>query len=213
MKHIAKISRNYTCTHVIGIGIPKLTTGLTLSLVGGNDAGGGNKDVHEANPEEELVHGAGLEKGVVGIDGIGDGLEGVHVSGDADEVGGDEAHHGEHGRAAVLDLGLAEPGEEGLVGLGQVERVVLELLPAEVDASVHVVPDGVGGDGGRSDTVARRCESASAGNQRGENARFHLIAFTFKQVDGVRKPSWPKRRGRHRLRQARNASLFSVPTR
>lgn len=155
---------------IIGIGIPKLTTGLALSLVGGNNAGGGNKEVDEANPEEELVHGAGLEEGVVGIDGLGDGLEGVHVSGDADEVGGDEAHDSEHGGAAVLDLGLAEPGEEGLVGLGQVERVVLELLPAEVDASVHIVPDGVGGDRGRTDTrLASGGESGGrAGKGKGE---------------------------------------------
>mmetsp|Transcript_30656 Transcript_30656/g.89542 ORF Transcript_30656/g.89542 Transcript_30656/m.89542 type:complete len:210 (-) Transcript_30656:10-639(-) len=127
-------------------------TGFALSLEGGNNGGGGNKDVDEANPEEELVHGARLEEGVVGIDGPGDGLEGVHVAGDADEVGGDEAHDGEHGGAAVLELGLTEPGEERLVGLGQVERIVLELLAAEVDASVHLVPDGIGGDGGRADT-------------------------------------------------------------
>ncbi len=177
MKHITRIS-------IIGIGIPKLTTGLALSLVGGNNTGGGNKEVDEANPEEELVHGAGLEEGVVGIDGLGDGLEGVHVSGNADEVGGDEAHDSEHGGAAVLDLGLAEPGEEGLVGLGQVERIVLELLPAEVDASVHIVPDGVGGDGGRADTglASGRESGGRAGQSKGE-AGLHRCVLGWKMEE------------------------------
>ena len=170
----------------------KLTTGLTLSLVGGNDGGGSNQKVDEANPEEELVHGAGLEEGVVGIDGLGDGLERVHLSGDADEVGGDEAHDGEHGGAAVLDLGLTEPGEEGLVGLGQVERVVLELLAAEVDAAVHVVPDGVGGDGGRADAgLAGRSKGSGRAEDGGEaGGRFqHLFGFKASgQSSGYRMP-------------------------
>ncbi len=33
----------------------------------------------------------------------------VHVSGQGDEAGSDEAHHCQHGNAAVLELSLAKP--------------------------------------------------------------------------------------------------------
>ena len=45
------------------------------------------------------------------VDDVGDTLEGELLSGDTHELRHDYTDRGEHGRAAVLKLGLAEPGE------------------------------------------------------------------------------------------------------
>lgn len=66
---------------------------------------------------------------------LGDGLETVGVSGDADKVGGDESDHGEHGGAAVTELGFAEEGDEGAVGFGEAEGVEFEGASFEVLSS------------------------------------------------------------------------------
>ena len=68
----------------------------------------------------------------MGVDGLGNGFEGIGFSGDADEVGGDEADHGELGGAAVADFGLAEEGDEGGVGFGEAEGVEFEFASLEV---------------------------------------------------------------------------------
>lgn len=57
----------------------------------------------------------------MGINGVGDGLEGVQVSRDADKVGGDETNDSQHGSASVTELGLTEEGEEWLVGLSKLQ--------------------------------------------------------------------------------------------
>lgn len=66
---------------------------------------------------------------------LGDGLETVGVSGDADKVGSDESDHGEHGGAAVTELGFAEEGDEGAVGFGEAEGVEFEGASFEVLSS------------------------------------------------------------------------------
>lgn len=45
------------------------------------------------------------------INDVGDGLEGELCAWDADDFGDYESCGGEHGSAAVLELGLAEPRE------------------------------------------------------------------------------------------------------
>ena len=111
------------------------------------------------------------------VDGFGDGLEGVHVSGNAEVVLGDEADDGKHGGASVTDFGLAEPRNEHGVGLGQVERIVLEFLAAEVDSADHVVPNGVGGDGGGAGAGLGRGEGGSRAKEGGEDgSRLHFYS-------------------------------------
>ena len=69
----------------------------------------------------------------------GDGLDGVHLSGEAEgeaegAVGGQPAEPGHHGDAAVLELGLTHPVESGDVGL---------LLPlGGLDEAREVLGDG-----------------------------------------------------------------------
>jgi len=77
------------------------------------------------------MHGT-VEQDVVRVDGLGYRLEAVGGAREADEVGGDEPDHRDHGRAAVADFGLAEEGHEGGVGLGELEGVELEFAPLEV---------------------------------------------------------------------------------
>lgn len=84
------------------------------------------------------MHGS-FQEDVVGVDGLGNGVEGVGIAGDADKVRGDESYHGELGGAAVTDFGLAEEGDEGGVGFREVEGVELEFTSLEVYASGTVV--------------------------------------------------------------------------
>mmetsp|Transcript_19767 Transcript_19767/g.54975 ORF Transcript_19767/g.54975 Transcript_19767/m.54975 type:complete len:227 (-) Transcript_19767:34-714(-) len=126
--------------------VPSEVTWLTVSLGGGSSGWGGDDEVEETNPEGELVHWSGLEESIVGIDGLWDGLEGVHLAWDADEVGGDETNDGQHGGTSVTQLALTEPWEEWLVSLGELQRIVLEFLAAEVEGSVHLIHGGLHGN-------------------------------------------------------------------
>lgn len=80
------------------------------------------------------MHGP-LQKNIVCVDRLGDGLEAVGITGDTDEVGGDESDDGKHGRAAVTELGLTEEGDEGAVGFGEAEGVEFEFSSLEVLSS------------------------------------------------------------------------------
>ena len=125
-----------------------LTTRFTFSIADSLHGRSGDKDIPEANPEEELVHRPGLEEGIVSADGVGNGVEGVHLAGNTDEVLDDEPDDGEHSRPSLADLAFAKPGNERGVGLGEAQGIELELAPPEVDASGVVIPDGVEGCGG-----------------------------------------------------------------
>lgn len=109
-------------------------TGISLSLHCGLDGGNGNNSIEQTNEQKELVHGS-LQKHVVGINSLGDGLEAVGISGDTDKVGGDESDDGEHGGTAVTELGLTEEGDEGAVGFGKAEGVEFEGASLEVLSS------------------------------------------------------------------------------
>lgn len=80
------------------------------------------------------MHGS-LQKSIVSIDRLGDGLEAVGITGDTDEVGGDESDDGKHGSTAVTELGLTEEGDEGAVGFGEAEGVEFEFSSLEVLSS------------------------------------------------------------------------------
>ena len=80
------------------------------------------------------MHGS-LQKGVVCINGQGDGVEAVGITGETDKVGGDETYNGKHGSAAVTEFGLTEEGDEGTVGFGKAEGVEFELSSLEVLSS------------------------------------------------------------------------------
>lgn len=47
----------------------------------------------------------------MGVDDVGDVLEGELVSGHADEFGDYHSNGGKHGGAAVFEFGFAEPGD------------------------------------------------------------------------------------------------------
>ena len=80
------------------------------------------------------MHGP-LKQGVVRVDGLGHGLEGVLLSRDAHVVGRHEPQEGQHGRAPVALLGLAEEGDQGGVRLGQAQGVELPLIALVVHAA------------------------------------------------------------------------------
>ena len=90
-------------------GVEGVVTGATVVSLGHAGVGGEGHGLDEGDPEEDLLH--GVREGIVGVDDLGDGLEAELLAGDADELRDDEADGGEHGGAAVLELGLAEPGE------------------------------------------------------------------------------------------------------
>mmetsp|Transcript_742 Transcript_742/g.991 ORF Transcript_742/g.991 Transcript_742/m.991 type:complete len:224 (-) Transcript_742:18-689(-) len=115
-------------------------TGISLSLHCGLDGGNGNNSIEQTNEQKELVHGS-LQKNVVGIDCLGDGLEAVGISGDTDKVGGDESDNGEHGGTAVTELGFTEEGDEGTVGFGEAEGVEFEGASLEVLSSDVAIPN------------------------------------------------------------------------
>ena len=128
-------------------GSPAKVSRIALSLHGGLDGGVGDDNVPETDPKEELVHGS-LEEDVVRVHRLGHGFEAVRSSGETHKVGGDVAHDGQHGGAAMADFGLAEKGDEGFVRFGQAEGVELEFASLEVDASHIIVPHGVEGGAG-----------------------------------------------------------------
>lgn len=71
--------------------------------------GGEGARLDEGDPSEDLDH--RLREGVVRVNDAGDGLEGVRLAGDADELRNDESERRQHGHPAVLQLRLAEPRE------------------------------------------------------------------------------------------------------
>ena len=91
-----------------GEGVKSEVTRFTLSSHGGLDSGDGDANIEETDPHEELLHGSSGNKGIVRTYGGRNGLKRVHLTRDADEVSGDEAHDGKHGSAAMTDLRLAE---------------------------------------------------------------------------------------------------------
>ena len=109
-------------------------TSLSLSLHCGLDGGNGNNSVEQTNEQKELVH-RSLQKNVVGINSLGDGLEAVGITGETDKVGSDESDNGEHGGTAVTELGFTEEGYEGAVGFGETEGVEFEGASLEVLSS------------------------------------------------------------------------------
>ena len=64
----------------------------------------GDDGVKQPDPQQQLEHGPARHEGVLGVDGLGDGFEGVGVAGDAEEVRGDKAQDGELGCVAVGSL-------------------------------------------------------------------------------------------------------------
>jgi hypothetical protein len=135
---------------------PAKVTGSAFALGRGHGGGCRNDEIPESNPQEQLVHGTGLEESVVCVNGLGNGGEGVGFPGDADKVGGDKADDGEHGGTSVAEFTLAEPGQEWFVRFRQLERIELEFLGGKVDRSRHVVDGGGRGDGRGDPAFLRR---------------------------------------------------------
>ena len=100
---------------------PPLTSSLTFSIHGSNSSRSSDDQIEKTDPQKKLVHGSIVQKSIVGINGLGDALEGVHFSWDADEVGGDETNDGDHGSTSMTEFTLTEPWHEWLVGLGKVQ--------------------------------------------------------------------------------------------
>ncbi len=101
-----------------------LTTRFTLSLSHGLNSRSSDAKIKKSNPEKKVPHWSRGDKGIVGINSLGDGLEGEVVTWDTDEVGGDESHYSKHGCAAVTELALSEPSLEWLVSLREVQLVM-----------------------------------------------------------------------------------------
>ena len=95
----------------------KLTTGYTVSVHRSNAGGTGNDNIPKTDPQQKLVHRTTLQESIVGINGVGDGFERVHISWNTVEVSGDETHNSQHSSAAVTDLRLTEPGHERSISL------------------------------------------------------------------------------------------------
>jgi len=95
-------------------------------------------ELHDSSPEDDLAHGGGADDGggeVRVVDGgeAGEGPPLLH----------DEADGGEHGHAAVLDLGLAEPLHVEVVGEAQgIEAGIPD--PALEVLGLSKVGDGLG---------------------------------------------------------------------
>ena len=123
-------------------GVEAVVTGGAAGSVEGLHEGDGANDLGEAEPEEELAHGAVLDEGVVGGDrgealvGLGEGVNAKAA------VDGAEAEPGHHADTAVLELGLAEEvhGDE----VGETEGVEANIT----DVSLEVLRVGEEGEGG-----------------------------------------------------------------
>ena len=108
-------------------GVEGVVAGAAVVALGHAGVGGEGHGLDEGDPEEDLLH--GVREGVVGVDDLGDGLEAELLAGDADELRDDEADGGEHGGAAVLELGLAEPGKPLGGALGEAAGVEINGSP------------------------------------------------------------------------------------
>ena len=87
-------------------GVKAKVTGCTVVVVHvgqGRESAG----LQEGDPAEDLDH--GVRKSIVGIDDLGEGLEGELFSRDAEELGDNESNSGKHSSTSVLQLGLTEP--------------------------------------------------------------------------------------------------------
>ena len=115
-------------------GVEGVVTGAAVVALGHAGVGGEGHGLDEGDPEEDLLH--GVREGIVGVDDLGDGLEAELLAGDADELRDDEADGGEHGGAAVGQLGLAGP--LGGDPLGEVEGVEELAAGLEVDACTRL---------------------------------------------------------------------------
>mmetsp|Transcript_32179 Transcript_32179/g.78187 ORF Transcript_32179/g.78187 Transcript_32179/m.78187 type:complete len:191 (-) Transcript_32179:368-940(-) len=98
-----------------------VVTSFTFSVHGGNSGRGGDDHIEKTDPQKKLVHGSTVQKSIVGINSLGDALERVHFSWDAEEVRGNETDDGNHGSASVTKFTLTEPWKEGRVGLGKLQ--------------------------------------------------------------------------------------------
>jgi hypothetical protein len=119
-----------------------VVAGIALALLCRHGGGGRHEDLPESDPQEELKHGTGvahLPELVVRFGDLGHVLKAVRVPGEANKFGHDKSQDGQHGRAAVPDLGVAEEGKEGLVGFAELQRIELEGLASKVDGSWQVV--------------------------------------------------------------------------
>ncbi len=105
-------------------GVEGEVTGTAVVALGHAGVGGEGHGLDEGDPEEDLLH--GVREGVVGVDDLGDGLEAELLAGNADELRDDEADGGEHGGAAVLELGLAEPRQPLWGALGETAGVEVD---------------------------------------------------------------------------------------
>jgi len=116
----------------------QLTTGFTFSVHGGNSGRGGDDQIEKTNPQKKLVHGSIVQKSIVGINSLGDALERVHFTWDAEEVCGNETNDGNHGSASVTKFGLAEPWKEWSVGLGKVQLQNIERTEWESESLLQI---------------------------------------------------------------------------
>ena len=96
-----------------------LTTGFPFSLHGGRAGRASDDQIEQADPQQKLDQWSLLDEDVVRCDRLGDALEGVQFTGNADKVGRDEPQHGQHSRTPVTQFRLAEPRQEGLVRFRQ----------------------------------------------------------------------------------------------
>eukprot|EP00529_Nitzschia_sp_RCC80_P037207 CAMPEP_0113465200 /NCGR_PEP_ID=MMETSP0014_2-20120614/13613_1 /TAXON_ID=2857 /ORGANISM="Nitzschia sp." /LENGTH=153 /DNA_ID=CAMNT_0000357343 /DNA_START=176 /DNA_END=637 /DNA_ORIENTATION=- /assembly_acc=CAM_ASM_000159 len=108
-------------------GVPSEVSRLTLTLHGCGTRRCRDDQIEQADPHQELDHGSLLDEDVVCVDRLGDRFEAVHLTGDTDEVRGDEAKDSQHRRTAVTDLRLTEPWEEWFVRFRQLDCVVTRI--------------------------------------------------------------------------------------
>ena len=154
-------------------GVEGVVTGAAVVALGHAGVGGEGHGLDEGDPEEDLLH--GVREGIVGVDDLGDGFEAELLSGDADELRDDEADGGEHGGAAVLELGLAEPGEPLGGALGEAAGVEVDGGPGAAGeghwlgtlAANHAVGELLEGRGGGA--LLSGGEGGGRGHERGKD--------------------------------------------
>jgi len=162
---------------------PSEVTGFTFSLHSGRGCGSSDNHIPETDPEQELVHRATFQESIVGIDSLGDGLEGVGFPRDSDEILNDESNDGKHGGTSVSDLGLTEPRQKGLERSSQSQGVELEFLATEVDATAHLV-DG-GRQGGALGYIRSGSESSRRSDQGSNDSGLHGCVYTMANEENV----------------------------
>lgn len=173
-KHSQTAVRNFLQFHVINLrrGLvleetsiePKVTSRTSRSLKR-LDQGGSAKDFHKAGPQQNLVHGPGLDQRIVRGD-RGEALEkvgcGVHSQA---EVYSGKSNNRQHGDAAVLQFGFAEEIHRNKVR--KAERVKADIT--DVSGQVRgVLQEGKSGaglvcgrSGGGSSVLKELCGLAS----------------------------------------------------